>query len=205
VVDQAREALAGDLSLELPALARLVGCSPFHLSRVFRRETGTTVSAHRLRLRVREAREQIAAGEENLARLAAELGFSDHSHLTRMLVRELGATPSAIRASIFKPAGGGPRGDPRRRRAQHARRPRRRGAAARRPPYGLHLRPARTRRQRRPPEREIEDLAALVEHAGSSAGRVHRGRANFLVDSSRPPLPEEFVPHLDVLADVFAP
>jgi AraC-like DNA-binding protein len=99
LVEGAREALIADPGLGVTDLARAVGCSPFHLSRVFRRETETTISEYRLRLRVREALARIGAGEENLARLAADLGFSDHSHLTRLLVRELGETPTAIRRS----------------------------------------------------------------------------------------------------------
>jgi AraC-like DNA-binding protein len=99
LADNAREALIADSRLGLVELARIVECSPFHLSRVFRRETDTTISEYRLRLRVREALARISAGEQNLARLAIELGFSDHSHLTRLLVRELGETPTAIRRS----------------------------------------------------------------------------------------------------------
>jgi AraC-like DNA-binding protein len=97
LADGAREALIADPGLGVTDLARIVGCSPFHLSRVFRRETETTISEYRLRLRVREALARISAGEENLARLATDLGFSDHSHLTRLLVLELGETPTAIR------------------------------------------------------------------------------------------------------------
>jgi AraC-like DNA-binding protein len=97
LVDGVREALLADPSLGVTDLAGLVGCSPFHVSRVFRRQTGTTISAYRRRLRVRAAVVRVADGEENLARLAFELGFSDHSHLTRSLVGEFGATPTAIR------------------------------------------------------------------------------------------------------------
>jgi AraC-like DNA-binding protein len=97
LANSAREALIADPGLGVTDLARIVGCSPFHLSRVFRRETETTISEYRLRLRVREALARISAGEENLARLATDLGFSDHSHLTRLLVLELGETPTAIR------------------------------------------------------------------------------------------------------------
>jgi AraC-like DNA-binding protein len=39
----------------------------------------------------------VAAGEENLADLAAELGFADHSHLVRVLRRAIGQPPSALR------------------------------------------------------------------------------------------------------------
>jgi len=79
---------------------RIVGCSPYHLSRAFRRETGSTLSAYRLRLRVRGALERISSGDENLARVASDCGFGHHSHLTRALVRELGETPTAIRRRL---------------------------------------------------------------------------------------------------------
>jgi AraC-like DNA-binding protein len=104
LVDRAREALIIDTTLTVPELGRLLDCSPHHLSRVFRAETGTTISAHRVRLRARAASERIAQGESNLARLAADLGFSDHSHLTRTLVRDTGETPTAIRRFVASTA-----------------------------------------------------------------------------------------------------
>jgi AraC-like DNA-binding protein len=58
---------------------------------------GMSISAYRLRLRLREAHARIAAGEQNLSRLAAELGFADHSHMTRTMREQLGMTPTAIR------------------------------------------------------------------------------------------------------------
>lgn len=110
LADGVREALAADPGLGVTDLARIAGCSPFHLSRVFRRETDTTISDYRLRLRVREALARIGAGEQNLARMATDLGFSDHSHLTRLLVNELGETPTAIRharSARFRSGGSG--------------------------------------------------------------------------------------------------
>jgi AraC-like DNA-binding protein len=97
IAEHAREALCADSTLTLVALSRLVGSSPHHLSRIFHSQTGATLSAYRRRLRVSEAMERIAAGEASLSRLAAELGFSDHSHLTRSIVREVGETPTALR------------------------------------------------------------------------------------------------------------
>jgi len=99
LADQARQALISDPTLSVRELGRIIGYSPYHLSRVFHRQTGATLSAYRLRLRTRDAADRINSGEKDLARLAAELGFSDHSHLTRLLVREVGATPSAMRAT----------------------------------------------------------------------------------------------------------
>jgi AraC-like DNA-binding protein len=97
LVDSAREALAAEPERSLPDLARELAVSPHHLSRIFSSITGRTISRHRMRLRARAALEQLAGGEPNLARLAADLGFADQSHLCRVLRSETGCTPSALR------------------------------------------------------------------------------------------------------------
>jgi AraC-like DNA-binding protein len=100
LADGARELLADEPSRSLPELARALAVSPHHLSRIFRALTGHTIARHRMRLRARAAMERIGAGERNLARLAADLGFSDQSHLCRVLRDETGQTPSALRAAL---------------------------------------------------------------------------------------------------------
>jgi AraC-like DNA-binding protein len=93
----AREALAAAPGRPLPALASQLGTSPHHLSRVFHAHTGHTLAQHRLLLRARAAMARIAEGEDSLARLAAELGFADQSHLTRTIRRQTGHTPTQLR------------------------------------------------------------------------------------------------------------
>lgn len=98
--DATREALAEDPDRPLPDLARSLSTSPHHLSRIFRSTTGHTIARHRMRLRTRGALERLAGGERNLARLAADLGFSDQGHLCRVVRSETGRTPSALRAAL---------------------------------------------------------------------------------------------------------
>lgn len=100
LADGARELLAEHTGHSLPSLARKLAVSPHHLSRIFREVTGQTISRHRMRLRSREALERIAEGECDLARLAADTGFADQSHLCRVVVAETGETPSALRALL---------------------------------------------------------------------------------------------------------
>lgn len=100
VVDATREALVADPNRSLTDLAGTVGVSPHHLSRLFRAATGHTISRHRMRLRVRSALERLADGEPSLARLAADLGFADQGHLSRVICRETGYTPSALRHAL---------------------------------------------------------------------------------------------------------
>jgi AraC-like DNA-binding protein len=103
LVDGARELLVADPQRSLTDLAGELAASPHHLSRIFRQATGHTISAHRIRLRVRAALERLAGGDDDLARLAAELGFTDQSHLTRSVRAETKATPGALRSVLGAP------------------------------------------------------------------------------------------------------
>jgi AraC-like DNA-binding protein len=100
LVDGARELLAAEPGCPLPSLAHTLAVSPHHLSRTFRVMTGHTISRHRMRLRVRAALERLAGGEHDLARLAADVGFADQSHLCRVFRAEIGQPPSALRQAI---------------------------------------------------------------------------------------------------------
>jgi AraC-like DNA-binding protein len=96
LVDGARELLDERPGSTLEQAARALAVSAPHLSRVFRAETGETFARYRNRLRVRVALERVREGEASLTRLAIELGFSDHAHLTRTVKRETGLAPRAV-------------------------------------------------------------------------------------------------------------
>ena len=81
-------------------LARRVGSSPYHLSRVFREVTGTTISQYRTRLRVHAVLERLDEGDDDLSAVAAATGFADHGHMTRTLTGLLGAAPSVLRSRL---------------------------------------------------------------------------------------------------------
>jgi AraC-like DNA-binding protein len=86
--------------LDLGDLASSVHVSPFHLSRVFRLQTGFSLSSYHRRLRLRTALQRILDGEDDLTRLAVELGFSHHSHFTSAFSKEFGIPPSANREQL---------------------------------------------------------------------------------------------------------
>ena len=96
VVDEARDVLAVDPDVGLLQLARTVGVSPHHLSRVFSARMGQSISRYRIRLRVRAALDRLG-DEVPLATIAADVGFSDQAHLARSIKAELGETPSRVR------------------------------------------------------------------------------------------------------------
>jgi len=99
IVDEARQYLAWRFrqDLELVDIARAVGVSPFHLSRMFKRATGRSLTAYRTALRIRFVIDQLTNGENDLGRIAVEAGFYDHAHMTNTVRRHLGTAPSAIR------------------------------------------------------------------------------------------------------------
>lgn len=78
-------------------LAKRLAVSSYHLCRVFKAQTGTTLHAYRLDLRLRLALERLEAGPRSCSVLAHELGFSSHSHFTAVFRRRLGLTPSMAR------------------------------------------------------------------------------------------------------------
>jgi AraC-like DNA-binding protein len=101
LVEEARELLVTDpVGLSLDRLAGALGVSRSHLSRTFHAGTGQTLTAFRRRQRVGLALDRLEAGERDLARLAVELGFADHAHLTRTMRAELGNPPSRLRTNL---------------------------------------------------------------------------------------------------------
>jgi AraC-like DNA-binding protein len=96
-VDEVRAALNADPQARLEALAALVGWSPWHLSRTFRRVTGVTINTYRVRLRVRAVLDELADPGAELAALAVRAGFADQAHMTRAVRRELATSPARLR------------------------------------------------------------------------------------------------------------
>jgi AraC-like DNA-binding protein len=89
-----------DASISLSALARQVGSSVYHLCRVFRRITGTTMHQYRQQLRLRTALEAVAERRATLTDIAVRFGFPSHSHFTKAFRREFGVLPSVLRRAV---------------------------------------------------------------------------------------------------------
>lgn len=107
IADGAREILAIEPACPLPEIARRLAVSPSYLSRVFHHVTGTTLRRYRLRLRVIAGLDLLAAGGGggSLAAVAAEAGFADQAHLTRVMAAELGQPPGRLRSLLGAAAG----------------------------------------------------------------------------------------------------
>ena len=81
----------------LGELAANVGCSKYHLSRMFVRVHGVTLSHYLRRLRLQLALPRILDRADDLTAVALASGFNSHSHFTYAFRREFGMPPSFVR------------------------------------------------------------------------------------------------------------
>ncbi|MFC9926566.1 helix-turn-helix domain-containing protein [Streptomyces sp. NPDC127190] len=91
------EHLAGPLSV--PEVARAVGVSHTHLTRVFRAETGRTVVSYIRYRRLQRARHLLLSSTLSVSAIAAAVGIADLQAFNKACRRELGASPRAVRAA----------------------------------------------------------------------------------------------------------
>lgn len=97
VIDKIQSEYLNQISLA--ELGDLAGLHPVHVARVFRRFERCSVGDYIRRLRVEHARRALVDTKRPIAEIALEAGFSDQSHLTRLMKRSLGITPAALRES----------------------------------------------------------------------------------------------------------
>jgi AraC family transcriptional regulator len=83
--------------LRMRDLAREAGVHPVHLARVFRRMERRTPGEYQQRLQVRAACVLLRNAEWPLSAIAAECGFADQSHFTRVFRKMAGTTPARFR------------------------------------------------------------------------------------------------------------
>jgi AraC-like DNA-binding protein len=105
-VEAAREYIAANATRgdTLIDIARAAHASPFHLARMFRTRTGQSLHAYRTQLRMTAAIERLAQGEEDLNTLAADLGYTSHSHFGGVFKRSFGVQPARMRTNLIAPS-----------------------------------------------------------------------------------------------------
>jgi len=86
-----KENLAQPLSLE--EMGRQVGCSHFHLSRIFTQEMGQTMTACLRQLRLERAAALLRTGQCNVTEAAFEVGYNSLSHFTVAFRETFGCCP----------------------------------------------------------------------------------------------------------------
>lgn len=90
--DYLHDAMHQDIGLD--EIARYAGIDRFRLTRQFQKTFGQSPHAYLVRLRLRTARQLLSQGGDP-ARVAAQVGFADQSHLGRWFRRAYRITPAA--------------------------------------------------------------------------------------------------------------
>jgi AraC-like DNA-binding protein len=95
---QAMALLAGRSSLhtDVEAIAQACAVSAGHLSRTFRRETGTSLHNFHVLLALHKAK-ALLRNQAPIIDAALDAGFCDQAHLNREFARTFGMTPAAFR------------------------------------------------------------------------------------------------------------
>lgn len=95
-VERTKELLARDVASPptLEALGQEVGCSPFHLSRIFSREVGLTIPQFLRNLRMERAAALLRSGRYNVTEAATEVGYASLSHFSKAFCETIGCCPA---------------------------------------------------------------------------------------------------------------
>lgn len=101
VVARLREDLVNPPSLK--ELGREVGCSPFHLSRIFSRQTGLTIPQYLRHLRLHRAAELLRDGRHNVTEAAMAVGYNSLSHFSLAFHETFGCCPGLYPWGVKEP------------------------------------------------------------------------------------------------------
>jgi AraC-like DNA-binding protein len=106
LVDRAKVLLASDLSRRwsLADIADGIGVSPVYLTQAFQQVEGLPLYRYQLRLRLARALDRLD-GDDDLSRLALDLGFSSHSHFSAAFRQAYGRTPLEFRRATMRKSG----------------------------------------------------------------------------------------------------
>jgi len=84
----------------LAELADALDVSPYHLCRVVRASTGSTIHRYLMGLRLKAALDRVMDPTLPLAHVAHDLGFADQAHFSNAFRRAFGRPPGAVRRSV---------------------------------------------------------------------------------------------------------
>ena len=83
--------------IDLDDAASVVGLSPFHFLRLFKRVLGVTPHQYLVRSRLRHAARLLSEGKQSITEIAFDVGFGDLSNFVRSFHRAAGVSPRDFR------------------------------------------------------------------------------------------------------------
>ncbi len=100
IVEQVKKLISDNLSegnLQRDELAAMVHISPGHLGRVFKKETGMSISAYITKKRIAVAKQLLTKTSLSVTRISERVGISYSSYFTKVFREQTGLTPQEYR------------------------------------------------------------------------------------------------------------
>ena len=88
----------------LAAIAAEVGLSQFHFTRAFKQSTGVSPHRYLIQCRLERAKQLLANTDASVTEIAASVGYSEPTQLSRLFAMEMDTTPSAYRRATASPS-----------------------------------------------------------------------------------------------------
>lgn len=104
VVDKVQQYMLAHLDEEFSRerLAEQVYLNPAYLSRLFRRETGLSLTDYMVKLRMNKAKEQLETSNDKVSDIAFLVGYANFSHFSKLFKKTTGLTPQEYRKKYGK-------------------------------------------------------------------------------------------------------
>ncbi|WP_054028236.1 helix-turn-helix domain-containing protein [Bacillus sp. FJAT-28004] len=80
--------------------AESVYLNPAYLSRLFRRETGSSLTDYLVRMRIAKARNELEKTNNRISDVAINVGYSNFSHFSKLFKKSTGLTPQEYRKNF---------------------------------------------------------------------------------------------------------
>lgn len=88
--------------ITVPVLAEYVNLSPNYLSRLFKQETGLTISAYIQNKKIETAQNMLSYSDYTVSEIALTLAFPDQSYFSALFKRHTGITPNTYRKKHYQ-------------------------------------------------------------------------------------------------------
>ena len=86
--------------MSLNDVSQHIHLSDTYTSKLFKDETGTTVTEFINKCKMKIAKDRIVSDEVNLKELAKSIGFMDYSYFSRVFKKQFGYSPNEYRKKI---------------------------------------------------------------------------------------------------------
>ena len=77
-----------------------LGFSKSYLSKLFHEQTGNTLAAYAIQVKIKRAKQLIRDGSLNFAQISDKLSFDNPQYFSRVFKRVTGMTPTEFKASL---------------------------------------------------------------------------------------------------------